>query len=637
MMVQTQVRNVLEPLSADEVRAAVRILKAERQLPQKHRFIQVALREPEKARVLAMLAGSNGHLPDREAAVVLLDHDTRSTWEGVVSISAGKVVSWKQIPDVQSPIAMEEFFECEEACKADPAFREALAKRGVTDMSLVMVDPWSAGHYEDNEGRRLSRALVWVRADPDDNGYAHPVENVIALVDLHEMRVHRIEDHGVIPIPWADGNFAPKYTGEPRTDLKPIEISQPEGVSFTVEGHEVAWQNWRFRVGFTPREGLVLHTVGWMDGDTVRPILYRGSLAEMVVPYGDTNITQARKNAFDVGEYNIGLLANSLELGCDCLGEIYYFDAVVCDNRGEPMTITNAICMHEEDASLLWKHYDFRTGATEVRRSRKLVVSFISTVGNYDYGFYWSFFQDGTIHFEIKQTGVLTTAVTDGSQPLKYGQLLNTDGLYAPIHQHFYSVRLDLDVDGTENSVYEVHAEPTPAGADNPFNNAFYSKATLLTRESEAQQNIDPLTGRVWKVVSNGRTNAVGEPTAYRLVPQTNVAAFAAPEASVSKRAGFISKHLWATPWSRDENFPAGDYPNQHPGGSGLPEWTSADRSIENTDVVLWYTLGAHHPPRLEDWPVMPVTTASFMLQPAGFFDRNPALDVPPPKAHCHE
>ncbi|MDQ3548152.1 MAG: primary-amine oxidase [Chloroflexota bacterium] len=633
-MVQTRVRNVLEPLSADEVRAAVRILKAEKSLPAKHRFIQVALREPDKAHALATLAGANGHAPDREAAIVVLDHDTRSTWEGVVSISAGSVVSWEQIRGVQPPIAMEEFTECEEACKADPAFRDALAKRGVTDMDLVMVDPWSAGHYDDDEGRRLSRALVWVRAEPDDNGYAHPVENLIALVDLHEMTVHRVEDHGVIPIPWADGNYTPKYTGAPRTDLKPIEISQPEGVSFTVDGHEVAWQNWRFRVGFTPREGLVLHTVGWQDGERLRSILYRASLAEMVVPYGDTNITQARKNAFDVGEYNIGLLANSLELGCDCVGEIRYFDAVVCDNRGEPMTIANAICMHEEDASLLWKHSDFRTGASEVRRSRKLVVSFISTVGNYDYGFYWSFFQDGSILYEVKQTGILTTAVTDGSQPLKYGQLLNTDGLYAPIHQHFYGVRLDMDVDGTDNSLYEVHAEQVPAGGDNLFNNAFYSKTTLLKSESEAQQNVDPLTGRIWKVASSSRTNAVGEPTAYRLVPHNNVAAFAAPEASVSKRAGFISKHLWATPWNRAENFPAGDYPNQHAGGAGLPEWTAADRNIENTDVVLWYTLGAHHPPRLEDWPVMPVTGASFMLQPAGFFDRNPTLDVAAPKHH---
>jgi primary-amine oxidase len=634
-MVQTQVRNVLEPLSADEIRAAVRILKAQTQLPEKFRFIQVALREPDKVAALAALAGSNGHMPDREAAIVLLDHDRRSTWEGIVSISSGSLVSWTELPDVQSPIAMEEFFECEEACKVDPAFQAALAKRGVTDMDLVMVDPWSAGHYEDNEGRRLSRALVWVRADPEDNGYAHPVENLIVLVDLHEMSVYRIEDFGVVPIPWADGNYAPKYTGEPRTDLTPIEISQPEGVSFTVDGHEVAWQYWHFRVGFSPREGLVLHTVGWDDGDSVRPILYRASLAEMVVPYGDTNITQARKNAFDVGEYNIGLLANSLELGCDCLGEIYYFDAVVCDNRGEPMTITNAICMHEEDASLLWKHSDFRIGTSEVRRSRKLVVSFISTVGNYDYGFYWSFFQDGTIHFEIKQTGILTTAVTDRSEPLKYGQMLNTDGLYAPIHQHFYNIRLDMDVDGTDNSLYEVHAERVPAGHDNPFNNAFYSKSTLLRRESEAQQHIDPMSGRVWKVVSNSRKNAVGEPTAYRLVPHSNVAAFAAPEASVSKRAGFIGKHLWATPWNRDENFPAGDYPNQHPGGSGLPEWTAADRPIESTDLVLWYTLGAHHPPRLEDWPIMPVTGASFTLQPMGFFDRNPTLDVAPPKGHC--
>jgi primary-amine oxidase len=638
-MVQTQVRNALEPLSADEILAAVRILKAERQLPQRHRFIQVALHEPPKEQVLASLHDGNGAAPDREAAIVLLDHDTRSTWEGLVSLSAGALVSWEQVPDVQPSVALEEFFESEQACKDDPRFREALARRGVTNMDLVMVDPWSAGFYEDPEGRRLVRALAWVRAGEDDNGYAHPIENVAVLVDLHEMQVVRVEDHGVVPVPWADGNYLPKYTGKPRTDLKPLEIRQPEGVSFSVDGHEVAWQNWRFRVGFTPREGLVLHTVGWQEGDTLRPVLYRASLTEMVVPYGDPSVIHSRKNAFDVGEYNIGLLANSLELGCDCLGEIHYFDAVVADNRGEPLPIANAICMHEEDAGILWKHFDFRTGQTEVRRSRKLVVSSISTVGNYDYGFYWSFFQDGTIHFEVKQTGIVSTGVVQPGERPAFGQLLNTDGLYAPNHQHFYCVRLDMDIDGTGNTVSEVHAEAVPRGDGNPLGNAFFSKETPLRRESEAQQQIDPLSGRVWKVSSMSKTNAIGESTAYRLVPHTNVQAFAAPDASVTQRAAFLTKHLWVTPYDKAERFPAGDYPNQHPGGAGLAEWTRADRSIEETDIVLWYTLGAHHPPRLEDWPVMPVTGASFVLQPAGFFDRNPALDVPAPKhehnGHC--
>ena len=152
----------------------------------------------------------------------------------------------------------------------------------------------------------------------------------------------------------------------------------------TVRGHEVKWQKWSFRVGFTQREGLVLHTIGYEDGGRVRPIIYRASLAEMTVPYGDPSVTQYRKNAFDVGEYGLGMMVNSLELGCDCLGEIYYFDVALCSNSGEVLKLPNVICMHEEDFGILWKHMDFRTGTAEVRRSRRLVVSFIATIGNYE-------------------------------------------------------------------------------------------------------------------------------------------------------------------------------------------------------------------------------------------------------------
>jgi primary-amine oxidase len=348
----------------------------------------------------------------------------------------------------------------------------------------------------------------------------------------------------------------------------------------------------------------------------------------MVVPYGDPSPVHSKKNAFDVGEYNIGLLANSLELGCDCLGEIRYFDVELADNRGNPYTLKNAICMHEEDDGLLWKHTDFRTGAVETRRSRVLVVSFVSTVGNYEYAFYWSFRQDGTIEFEVRMTGVVSTGVLAEGVTPKYGQRLNMDGLYAPIHQHFFNFRLDMDVDGGPNSVYEVHAEAEPAGPDNPIGNVFFSRSTLLRTESEAQQQVDPLRGRIWKVVNANTSNAVGEPTAYRLMPLTNVAPFARPEASVAQRAGFMAQHLWVTPYAPDELFAAGDYPNQHSGGDGLPRWTAANRSVENTDVVLWYSLGAHHPVRLEDWPVMPTSSVGFMLQPHGFFDRSPAIDV---------
>ncbi len=623
----------LEPLTGEEIAAAVNIVRTERNLHERVRFASVALHEPPKEVVLNFKPGD--HIT-REAFIILLDNADGATYEAVVSITGGKVTSWRHIPGVQPSIMLDEFFECEQAVKASPAFQEALRKRGITNADLVMVDPWSAGHYTDGERetRRLSRALSWVRSDPNDNGYAHPIEGVIAIVDLNKMEVVQVEDYGVVPLPPTDGNYTPEAVGQMRTDLKPLEVNQAEGPSFTINGHEVTWQKWHFRLGFTPREGLVFYTIGYEDQGKLRPILYRASLAEMVVPYGDPNPGHYRKNAFDVGEYGVGTLANALELGCDCLGYIHYFDAFMTDSRGNVVKMPNVICMHEEDYGILWKHIDWRTNQTEVRRSRRLVVSFIATVGNYEYGYFWYFYQDGTIQFEVKMTGIMNTGSLPPGEKSKYGQLVAPQ-LYAPIHQHFFNIRLDMMVDGLNNLVYEVNTEAEPPGPDNPHGNAYFAKSTLLSTESEAQRIIDPLAGRYWKVSNPDVINAVGDPVAYKLMPGENVLPFARPESNIYKRATFATRHLWVTPYNETERYPAGDYPNQHPGGAGLPDWTQANRSIENTNVVLWYTVGVHHIPRPEDWPVMPVTYYGFSLKPAGFFDRNPALDVPPP-AHHH-
>ncbi|MGH8959471.1 MAG: primary-amine oxidase [Acidimicrobiia bacterium] len=624
----------LEPLSAEEITFAVELLRKERDLGDQHRFVSVMLQEPPKQEVLDF--GSNGS-PAREAFAIVLDRSEGATYEALVSLSDAKVERWEHIPGVQPPVILEEFFECEETVKNSPEVQEALRKRGVNDFSGVMVDPWSAGNYGDEVGGRLARALVWVKVgDEHDNGYAHPVENLIVYVDLNQNKVVKIEDHGIIPIPEESGRYYPEDIGEMRSDIKSVEIVQPDGPSFEIEGHEVRWQKWRFRIGFTPREGLVLHTVGYQDNRGLRQILYRASLSEMVVPYGDTAPTHSRKNAFDAGEYNIGTLTNSLELGCDCLGAIRYFDAVFANGTGEPYTIRNAVCLHEEDYGILWKHTDFRTERVEVRRSRRLVISSIATVGNYEYGFFWYLYQDGKIGFEVKLTGILTTGVMAPSEKSKYGQLLNPEGLYAPVHQHFFNMRLDFDLDGQTNSIYEVHTEAGAPDDDNRLSNAFYAQASLLRTELEAQQMVDPLSARYWKVVNPSSTNRVGEPVGYKLVPHENVRSFAGPEASVTKRAHFITKSLWVTPYEQSELHAAGDYPNQHAGGDGLARWTSQDRSIENTDLVVWYTFGAHHIPRLEDWPVMPVQYYGFMIEPIGFFDRSPALDVPAPSMeHC--
>ncbi len=636
----------LDPLTAEEIAAASSILKSERQLGARVRFETVVLYEPDKNAVLDFQATAfdDRKAVPRAAFIVILDNDTASTYEAVVSLDERRVVSWKRVPGVQPRVMFDEFVECETMVRADPQFLAAIKKRGITDPSLVMVDPWSAGNYgyEEEEGRRLVLARCFVRSSPSDNGYARPIEGVTVVVDLNSMEVVRVDDYGLVPLPPNDiqnygGNYCAEFVGEFREDLKPLDITQPEGASFEVEGWGVSWQKWRLRVGFTPREGLVIHNVGYEDQGRIRPVLYRAALSDMVVPYGDPSKDHYRKNAFDAGEYGIGSLTNSLTLGCDCLGEIYYFDAVLNDGRGEPFVIPNAVCMHEEDYGILWKHTDWRTNQTEVRRSRRLVVSSIATVGNYEYGFFWYFYQDGTIQQEIKLTGIINTAaVPEGENP-KYGTLVAPQ-LNAHIHQHFFNFRLDMDVDGGNNTVYEVNTVAEPPGPDNPHGNAFYAQATPLNTESEAQRVVDPMSGRYWVISNPSVLNSLGRPVGYKLMPGENILPFAHPSASIMKRAGFMQKHLWVTPYDRDETAATGPYPNQHPGGAGLPEYTRNDRSVENTDLVLWYTLGYHHVPRPEDWPISPVAYCGFSLKPVGFFDTNPVLDVPPSAnhAHCH-
>lgn len=629
----------LEPLSEVEVKAAVAIVKADQRATDTCRFVTVVLNEPGKQTVLNYKPGDG---IEREAFVILLDNASGQCAEAVVSLTQSAITSWCALDGVQPAIMLDEFVECEEAVKRSPEFLEALHKRGIEDVDLVMVDPWSAGAYgiepEADKGKRLSRALAWVRSEPTDNGYARPLEGVVAVVDLNKMEVLRVEDYGIVPLPPEPGNWTRNHITQTRNDQKPLEIVQDEGPSFSVDGHEIRWQKWRFRIGFTPREGLVLYTVGYEDQGQLRPILHRASLSDMVVPYGDPGEASFRKNAFDIGEYGMGQLANSLTLGCDCLGHIHYFDAHMTDSRGGLSTIQNAVCLHEEDDGILWKHTDWRTEEVEVRRSRRLVVSFIATVGNYEYGFYWKFYQDASLELEIKLTGVVnTTTVKPGEKP-HFGTEVAPQ-LNAPYHQHIFNARLDMCVDGENNSVYEVNTKGLLRDDRNPHGNAFVAEHTLLETEKQAQRLCNTSSSRYWKIVNPSVRNRMNEPVGYRLIPGENCEPFAHDDAAVIQRAGFLKRHLWVTPYQVDEKYAAGDYPNQRAGSDGLPQWTAANRSIADTDIVAWYTFGHTHIPRPEDWPVMPVHKIGFMLRPDGFFDSNPAMDLPPSASRescCH-
>lgn len=627
----------LSPLTEGEVKIAVEIIRKEKELSENVRFATITLQEPNKEVVLNY---KKGDTILREVAMILIDIKANKTFEAIVSVTESKVVKFEEIPDVQPNIMLEEFLACENIVKNNPEFKEALKRRGIMNSDLIMIDPWSAGYFNipEHDGKRIARAICWEKKFEDDNGYAYPLTGIVAYVDLNKMEVERIEDHGIRKMPTYTGNYYPETNEDItfRKDLKPLEIVQPEGPSFTVEGNLIKWQKWSFRYGFTPREGLVLYTIGYEDKGKVRPILYRAALSEMVVPYGDSSFAHNTQNAFDAGEYGMGSLANSLELGCDCLGEIQYFDAVLGDNNGQPRTIKNAICLHEEDYGIGWKHTDWRTGHVEVRRSRRLVISFFCTVGNYDYGFYWSFYQDGTIEVEVKLTGMLNTGTFDETGKSKYGNEI-APGLNAVNHQHFFNFRLDTSLDGIKNSVIETETVSEPEGPNNPYSNAFYPVSRTLKTEQEAVRILDMPSQRSWKIVNKNSLNFVNQPVGYKIMPGENCLPFAHDSASVIKRAGFIKNHLYVTRYSPDEMYATGNYPNQNKGGDGLPKYVQANRSIDDEDIVVWYTMGHHHITRPEDWPVMPTAYINFQLKPVGFFDRNPALDVPRPfkKSSC--
>jgi primary-amine oxidase len=622
----------LEPLTPQEVQWAVSLLKGTGKVTRGTRFVSVSLKEPSKDVVHKF---ADEEPLRREACAVLFDNESNSCYETTLSLTDRKVLSWKNVPGVQPTMTMDEQVECEQAVLASDKFKAALKKQyGIDDTSLVMVDIWSAGNYgtEEDRTRRLARPLCFVRQDPTDNGYAKPIEGLRPVVDLNTMKVIRVEEYGHWPLPPQQCNYAADRVMNFRKDIKPLEITQAEGPSFAVDGNQVKWQNWSFVIGFSAREGLTLHHLRYNDHGKDRSILYRASLSEMVVPYGDPAPQQARKNAFDAGEYGLGMCANSLELGCDCLGHIKYFDGHLCTSRGELLTVKNAVCMHEEDYGILWKHTDRRLNTPEVRRSRRLVISSIATVENYEYGFFWYLYQDGNIQFEVKLTGVLSLGALPPGEKARYGTLIAPQ-LYAPNHQHFFNVRLDLDIDGAANSVYQVDIVPDEPGPDNPFENAFRARTMLLETEKQAQANLNLETARTWKIVNPKVKNAVGDPVGYRFFPGDNSFPFASKNAWWRKRAGFVDHHVWVTPFRDEERHAAGNYPNQSQGGDGLPLWTQADRPIANTDIVLWYTFGHTHIARPEDYPVMPTAYIGFMLKPNGFFTENPANDVPPSPA----
>jgi primary-amine oxidase len=609
----------LDPLRKDELASTVAVLRSAGKVVDSTRFVLIHLHEPPKEKVLAYKPGQA--LP-REAFAVLYDWANNTTSEAVVDLTAKKLVSWKDVPRRQpSALPEDDHQKTADILRADPRWREAMKKRGVKDVEKVAIHGWPIGAYGSgaDDGQRRTFATMFARE------YG-PIEDLIVLVDLTAKRIIKLEDRGVSEARRKRGDFM-AFDERDRGEGPEGPASQPpRDASFQVHGNEVRWGHWRFRFAVHPRVGLVLYTVGYEDDGKVRSILYRGCLSEMVVPYGDPD--WIAWCPFDAGEYGMGVYAKTpLNYGLDAPKDAAYFPAWLHDCKGEPLELPRAVALYERDGGVLWRH------GRNARRARQLVLSSFARVDEYDYGFNWIFHEDGTLAMEMLLTGRMNVKRVERTEDEEghagkaaFGHLVEPHW-EAPNHQHFFNFRLDLDVDDAgRNSVMEMNTEALPEGPDNPLGNAFVMRATPLRRELEARRRLKLSSSRKWMVVNTCAGNSLGQPTGYALVPGENSVPHAAEKSFLRRHAGFVNHHLWVTPYRPQEQYAAGDYVNGGPPGEGLPKWTSQDRKIEDTDVVLWYTLGVTHVPRPEEWPVMPVHRAGFRLVPAGFFSHNPAM-----------
>jgi primary-amine oxidase len=624
----------LDPLSKEEITATVEVLKASGKVTGDSRFSTIFLREPPKAEVLNYKTGDSFR---RQAFAVIYERAANKTFEALIDLNKKSLLSWNEVKGVQPMFLIEDFLLTQQIVMNDPQWQAAMRRRGISDFKKIQIDAWAAGFFGTDEARdaRVARAVSYLN-DGTKNAYARPIEGLVAYVNLNSKKVYKLVDSGAVAIPRETGELDMKSIGKMRQAPKALQIVQPDGASFSLNGQEVRWQNWRFRFSMHPREGLILHTVGYEDDGRLRSILYRAALSEMVVPYGDPKAGWFFRNAFDEGEFGIGRLALSLEPKIDYPENATLFNAVFAQENGSAVPLPRAVALYERDGGVLWKHVDYTSLPfvhNESRRARQLVLSWFANVGNYEYGFNWIFHQDGMLEMEAQLTGIMAARGIAEDENHTAHEAAHAHKVAPQVeavhHQHFFNFRLDFDIDGTSNSVVEMNTRALPAGKNNPHHNAFTMTESLLRTESQAQRALNFASARKWKIINAANKNALGAPTGYLLLPGENAVPYAAPASSVRKRAGFLNAHLWATPYAPDETYAAGFYVNQSKGGEGLPKWTKANRAIDNQDLVVWYTLGVTHIPRPEEWPVMTVHKAGFKLLPSGFFVKNPALDVP--------
>lgn len=628
----------LNPLTANEIELTLETLKASGQFKEGYRFTEIVLKAPPKDQVWANALEGTPVAAPRQAAFVILDG--RHLIEGTVDLASKQLVQWQPVEGAHGMVLIDDFGTVQAAIESSPAYAEALKLRGIDDVKKVVATPLTVGFFGGKDGLSQDQRLLKVVSylDVGDNNYwAHPIENLVAVVDLEKKAVIKIEDDGVIPVPL---KHTP-YDGtdrDPSVPHKPLNINEPEGKNYTISGNTLNWRNWDFHVSLNSRTGLSLSTVTYSDKGVKRKVMYEGTLGGMIVPYGDPDVGWYFKAYLDSGEYGMGTLTSSIEPGKDAPQNAVFLDATIADFTGAPMSIPNAIAVFERYAGPEFKHQEMGKPNISAER-RELVVRWISTVGNYDYLFDWVFAENGTIGINAGATGIeavkgvksRTMQDASAAEDTRYGTLLDHN-IVGTTHQHIYNFRLDMDVDGEQNSLTEIDPVVLPNTDGGPRTSTMQTVQRTVASEKQGAQKFDPATIRL---LSNpNKTNKVGNPVSYQLMPYAGGTHPIAKGANfgedewIYNRLNFMDKQLWVTRYNPEERFPEGRYPNRSDKDTGLGQFSADDQPIENTDNVVWLTTGTTHVARAEEWPIMPTEWVNVLLKPWNFFSETPTLGL---------
>lgn len=636
----------LAPINATEIENAVAIIKLQWPGDTDLHFKAITLQEPAKAEAVPYIEAEfhGGDLPhiDRRVFVTYYLRQTDKFHEAIVNLTTQAIEYNVRLgPNQHAPLDGEEILLFEQIAIEDPKVQKELAKLKLPEGSKVVCDPWIYGSDGVDDDRRMLQAFLYMRdpanaGEADSNHYALPlsISPVICTDTKEVIRIDHLptgKDNTITgPKPWQQqpaNEYMPEYQ-ELRTDLKPLNVVQPEGASFTVieqgTSNMIEWQKWQFRVGFNQREGMVIYDCRY-EG---RNLFYRMALSDMNIPYADPRQPFLRKSAFDLGDAGAGIMANDLKLGCDCLGSIHYLSATLADDKGSPLDMPNVVCIHEQDNGIGWKHTNFRTGRAAVVRNRELVIQSIITVANYEYIMAFMFNQAGEVGYEVRATGILSTQPIDDGVEVSWGTVVHP-GVLATHHQHIFSLRVDPMIDGYENRLVYDEALPMPRSDFNPHGTGYYTQETVV--ENSGGYNLDFDKNRTFKIQNTAVRNPInGKPVAYKIHAPGFQKMLADPESFNFKRAEFADKNIYAVKYRDDELYAGGKYTNQSRGGSGVRSWAARKEKIVDEDLVLFLQFGINHVPRIEDFPVMPCEIIKVSMKPVNFFDRNPAIDVPP-------